>query len=274
MTYSKSTSFNSNAPALSVLLPIRPHPVDLGRVLRSINSQSFDNWEIVVLLDRDDGSNKNTVIEKISCERIVFVDVDISLEGFAGALNRGVGYCNGEYIARCDDDDLSAPTRFEQQVRILESNPLVAVVTGWAEVVNTCGTLIRVIQHPTEPVQLMRALCKSNIFPHSATTFRKDAFIESGGYQKGMDGCEDYELWLKMATKGELASTGTYLISYLDNPEGMSRWKLEKHQLKEIRIAQRRLLKRLRVPFLLREINIGVSRIERVGAKLKSRLSF
>jgi hypothetical protein len=119
----------------------------------------------------------------------------------------------------------------------------------------------------------MRALCKSNIFPHSATTFRKDAFIECGGYLNGMDGCEDYELWLRMATEGVLISTGTYLISYLDNPEGMSRWKLEKHQLKEIRIAQRRLLKRLRVPFLQREINIGVSRIQRAGAKLKPQLS-
>jgi glycosyltransferase EpsE len=242
-------------------------------MLNSLNGQSFHDWEIVVLLDRDDGSNRNAVCQTISSNRIKFVDVDISVEGFAGALNRGVGFCNGKYVARCDDDDLSVPTRFEQQVKILETNPCIAVVTGWAKVVDIHGALIREIQHPTNAMQLMRALCKSNIFPHSATTFRKNTFTKSGGYLQGMDGCEDYELWLRMAVEGDLMSTGTYLISYLDNPEGMSRWKLEKNQLKEIRIAQRRLLKRLSVPMFMRELNVFVSRLRRVGAKLKVQFS-
>jgi len=273
MTHSQSTVKNASTPILSVLLPVRQHPVALIRMLSSLIHQSFVDWEIVVLLDRDNGSNRNTIFQMISSNRVVFVDVDISVEGFAGALNRGVGYCNGKYVARCDDDDLSVPTRFEQQVKILETKPSIAVVTGWANVVDIHGTLIREIQQPTNAVQLMRALCKSNIFPHSATTFRKEAFTKCGGYLLGMDGCEDYELWLRMAIDGELMSTGSYLISYLDNPEGMSRWILEKNQLKGIRIAQRRLLKRLKVPIFIRELNIVIFRLRRAGAKLKMQFS-
>ena len=98
--------------------------------------------------------------------QVVFVDVDISVEGFAKALNRGVDHCSGKYVARCDDDDLSVPTRFEQQVRILDTNPSVAVVTGWAKVVNNRGVLTREIRQPVNSIQIKNALCKANIVQH------------------------------------------------------------------------------------------------------------
>lgn len=269
MTQSQSKSHQPHAPLLSVVLPVRQHPTLLVVMLDSLNLQSFTNWELVVLLDRDNGSNRNVILETITKNQVVFVDVDISVEGFARALNRGVDHCSGKYVARCDDDDSSVPTRFEQQVRILETNPSVAVVTGWAKVVNNRGESTREIRQPVNSVQLKSALCKANIVPHSATTFRKENFINCGGYLVGMDGCEDYELWLRMAIDSDLSSTGTYLISYFDNPAGMSRWKLEKNQFREIRMAQRRLLKRLKSPIVYRESLLIVFRLRRVVARLK-----
>lgn len=269
MTQSQSNSHQPHSPLLSVVLPVRQHPTLLVVMLESLNLQSFTNWELVVLLDRDNGSNKNVILETITNNQVVFVDVDISVEGFAKALNRGVDHCSGKYVARCDDDDLSVPTRFEQQVRILDTNPSVAVVTGWAKVVNDRGILTREIRQPVNSGQFKNALCKENIVPHSATTFRKENFINCGGYLVGMDGCEDYELWLRMAIDGDLSSTGTYLISYFDNPVGMSRWKIEKNQFREIRLAQRRLLKCLKSPIINRELLLIVFRLRRVVARLK-----
>lgn len=273
MTKSQSDKNYFNTPIMSVVLPVRQHPVALIPVLNSLNVQTFIDWELVVLLDRDNGSNRNIILETISRNQVKFMDIDISEVGFAEALNRGVHVSRGSYIARCDDDDLSVPTRFEQQLHIFETNPSVSAVTGWAKVVDTRGSLVREIQQPIDAVQLMSALCKSNIFPHSATTFRKEHFTECGGYLPGMDGCEDYELWLRMAVYGELMSTGTYLISYLDNPEGMSRWRLEKNQLKAIRTAQRRLMRHLNCPLFERELSIWNFRLRRAGAKLKMQFS-
>lgn len=273
MTKSQSDKNYFNNPIMSVVLPVRQHPMALIPVLNSLNVQTFIDWELVVLLDRDNGSNRNIILETISRNQVKFMDIDISEVGFAEALNRGVHVSRGSYIARCDDDDLSVPTRFEQQLHIFETNPSVSAVTGWAKVVDTRGSLVREIQQPIDAVQLMSALCKSNIFPHSATTFRKEHFTECGGYLPGMDGCEDYELWLRMAVYGELMSTGTYLISYLDNPEGMSRWRLEKNQLKAIRTAQRRLMRHLNCPLFERELSIWNFRLRRAGAKLKMQFS-
>ena len=39
-----------------------------------------------------------------------------------GALNTGLEEINTEYVARLDSDDLCRPTRFEEQIKVLEKN--------------------------------------------------------------------------------------------------------------------------------------------------------
>lgn len=260
-------------PILSVLLPVRQHPSSLEKTISSIKFQTFTDWEIVVLLDRDDGTNRKKIAEWISNNRVVFVDVDISKDGFAVALNLGVGFCRGKFIARCDDDDVSDLTRFEQQVQVFETNPAVVVVTGWATVVDGHGNLKSEIRQPLDITQLKRALCQANNFPHSATTFNREAFMRCGGYKFGLDGCEDYELWMRLALDGDLKSTGTHLITYLDNAEGMSRWVLTGDQLKFVRVAQRNLLRNLKVSFLVGELIIFNFRFRQVVSQLTRHFS-
>ena len=258
---------------LSVLLPVRPNSLLLRQAIVSINAQTFTNWELVVLLDRDEGSNKRLISEIVTKNSVKFVDVDVSRDGFAGVLNRGVDLCCGDYIARCDDDDINLVTRFDQQVKILESDPKSVVVTGWANVVDSNGVHIREMCQPKNEQELVRALCDENIFPHSATTFRKDTFNKCGGYKLGIDGCADYELWMRMALHGQLKSTCSPLISYLDNPEGMSRWIVTMKQLKELNKTRGELLRSLKAPFIYRvSINLKFVLRQKIG-RLKHRLS-
>jgi len=250
-----------------------PAPTFLERTISSIIFQSFHNWEIVVLLDRDDGSNRKIISKLITDNDVVFVDVDIPKDGFAYALNLGVSFCCGTYIARCDDDDLSVSTRFEEQVCHLENDPSVVLVTGWATVVDRKGTIKGKIEQPLDSTHLKHALCLKNILPHSATTFKKDEFNKVGGYKLGLDGCEDYELWLRLALTGELKSTGTHLISYLDNPEGMSRWFLARHHLDALSSAQRNLYIFLEVPIPKRELSIFYFKLRQKVSQLVHKFS-
>ena len=258
---------------LSVLLPVRPNSFLLKQAVGSINCQTFTNWELVVLLDRDEGSNKRLISEIVTKNSVKFLDVDVSRDGFAGVLNRGVDLCCGDYIARCDDDDINLVTRFDQQVKILEHDPNSVVVTGWANVVDSNGVHIREMCQPQNEQELVRALCSKNIFPHSATTFRKDTFNKCGGYKLGIDSCADYELWMRMALHGQLKSTCSPLISYLDNPEGMSRWIVTIKQLSELNKTRGELLRSLNAPFINRvSINLKFALRQKIG-RLKQRLS-
>lgn len=260
-------------PLLSVLLPVRPYSLLLKQAVVSINCQTFTNWELVVLLDRDEGSSKRLISEIVTNNSVKFLDVDVSRDGFAGVLNRGVDLCCGDFIARCDDDDINLVTRFDQQVKILEYDPKSVAVTGYANVVDSNGVLIREMCQPQNEQELVRALCNENIFPHSATAFRKDTFNKCGGYKLGIDGCADYELWMRMALYGQLKLTCSPLISYLDNPEGMSRWIVTMKQLKVLNKTRGKLLRSLNVPFIYRvSINLKFVLRQKIG-QLKHGLS-
>jgi glycosyltransferase involved in cell wall biosynthesis len=273
MTQPQPAKSDLNSPILSVLLPVRQRPLFLKRTISSILFQSFRNWELVVLLDRDDGSNREIISKLITENDVVFIDVDILRDGFAHALNLGVVFCRGEYIARCDDDDLSVATRFEEQVCHLENDPSAVLVTGWATVVDKEGRVKRKIDQPLDSTRIKHALCRTNIIPHSATTFKRGEFNKVGGYTLGLDGCEDYELWLRLALNGELKSTGTILISYLDNPEGMSRWFLARHHFEALRTAQRNLYKYLEVPISKRELSVFIFKLRQIASQLLHKFS-
>ena len=54
----------------------------------------------VSVSDDDEGLNKSLISEIVTKNSVKFIDVDVSRDGFAGVLNRGVDLCCGDYIAR------------------------------------------------------------------------------------------------------------------------------------------------------------------------------
>jgi hypothetical protein len=43
---------------------------------------------------------------------------------------------------------------------------------------------------------------------------RREAFLAAGGYRKGLNVAEDYDLWLRMAERGEIANLPDRLVRY------------------------------------------------------------
>ena len=82
----------------------------LREALDSIFSQSFTDFECVLI---DDGSTDQTteIIESYTDSRITYIS-DGQNVGLTQRLNQGLEVARGEYIARHDDDDISAPQRF------------------------------------------------------------------------------------------------------------------------------------------------------------------
>ena len=113
-------------PLVSVLMPMynaRPH---VGDAVRSVISQSYQNWEMIAL---DDGSTDDTAdrVEAFGDVRIRVVRSSRN-RGLPHRLNQAVALANGALFARMDADDLSYPDRFQKQVSYLLANPAVDCV--------------------------------------------------------------------------------------------------------------------------------------------------
>ncbi len=120
---------------LSVLMSIYSgdNPKYLYAAIESIISQTRPPDEIVVVKDGPLTNELSRIIKQWQQKRPGLFKV-VSLtenRGLGVALQEGLKACSYDIVARMDADDISSPDRFEKQLRFLQDNPDVAVVSSW-----------------------------------------------------------------------------------------------------------------------------------------------
>lgn len=218
----QAMSNRSDAPTVSVVLSVRNGGKDLPQALETILSQSFTDFELIVI---NNGSIDGTgdYLDSLTDPRIrVFHQADA---GLAAALNRGISLAQGRYIARQDHDDLADPSRIAKQVEFLDAHPEHALVGTRAEIWIGDKPSGRFHDHPTEDCELRFALLFNNYFVHSSVMMRKAALDEVGVYTTdcSRQPPEDYELWSRIARRFRVANLPERLTIYREVPTSMSR---------------------------------------------------
>ena len=130
-------------PEISVIIPTYKRPHLIGRAIKSVLNQTYQNFEIVVI---DDSPNDETekVAKEFNDERIKYIR-NKTRRGFVGAKNQGVKESspNSKYIAFLDDDDEWLPLFLEKTVKKIEEKEDIAVVGTYAELRDQNGNFIR-----------------------------------------------------------------------------------------------------------------------------------
>ena len=162
----------------------------------SIINQTYKNWEFIIC---DDCSSDNTIdiIQEYmkNDSRIKLIKNDKNI-GLAATLNKCLGQCTGEYIARQDDDDISLPERLEKQVKFLEQNTQYDLVGSRAYLIDKDNNIWGKSKLPTEKpesINLLHGPC----FIHPTIMIRKIVIDELNGYNEKALRVEDYDLWFR-----------------------------------------------------------------------------
>ena len=100
-------------PRVSVVIPTRGRPELAERAVRSVLAQSFEDFEMVVVVD---GPDQETVdaLRRFRDDRLHIVHLDENVGG-SEARNIGVRFARSEWIALLDDDDEWYPDKLEKQ---------------------------------------------------------------------------------------------------------------------------------------------------------------
>lgn len=173
----------------------------LEKLIASMLSQTFDDFEYIIV---DDGSTDSTfhMLQQIKDPRVrIFKQ---SNQGQANALIKGIEYAQGELIARIDQDDYSLPNRLSHQVKFLDANPKVNLCgSRWQEL--NSGNLVRQKAPFTQSdAEIKKVISLFNPFSHSAVMFRKESYLEIGGYDKRFLIAMDYDLFMRLMEVGEV----------------------------------------------------------------------
>ena len=118
---------------ISVVMPVYNKEMYLDKTLKSILTQSYKNFEIIIV---NDGSTDNT---KKICDEYAKKDSRISVYhiengGVSNARNIGLKYVTGEYIQFIDADDCINEDVFKTYIEILEKEKYDIIFTSYNKV--------------------------------------------------------------------------------------------------------------------------------------------
>ena len=196
-------------PKVTVLMPVYNAERCLREAINSILSQTFDDFEFLVI---DDGSTDGSaaIIQSCTDPRRRFVQNPRNL-GLTATLNLGLGMAQGKYIARMDADDVSLPERLAKQVAFLDMHPDVGIVGVWAE---AFGDAQFRIPHPPDAETIRAKLLFDSALVHPAVLMRR-AFLDTHHLRyQPLGHFEDYELWQRAARLFPLANIPEILFRY------------------------------------------------------------
>lgn len=196
-----------NNPLVSVIIPTYNRANVISRALSSVNNQSYEHIEIIVV---DDGSTDNT--EKLMEREFPLIHYfKTENKGVSAARNLGVSHASGKYIAFLDSDDEWMPKKIEKQVYYMENNKLLWVHGEERWIRNGIRVNQKKVHQKSGGDIFNRSLHLCLVSP-STVMIEKKLLVETGGFDERFTVCEDFDLWLRLLINHEVGFISDELI--------------------------------------------------------------
>lgn len=176
-------------PSVSVIVPCFNQGATLKETIDSVLSQSFQDFEIVIVNDGSTDHYTNQLLETY-CKPKTKVITTLNC-GVAEARNTGIRHSMGRYILPLDADDRISLDYLARAVSILDARPEVLLVYSDAEYF---GEMTGAIDLPAFSREEM--LSRNLIF--NSAFFRKSDFEKTRGYDYRVYVYEDWDFWLTL----------------------------------------------------------------------------
>ena len=179
---------------LTVLMAVRNGEPFLNLAIESILRQTYGDFRFLII---DDASTDRTreVARSYNDKRIELICLEKNV-GQTAALSRGVHHLSTPWFARMDADDYSAPTRIEEQMRLLESDPSVGCVGTLAWVFqDDPASAESIISRPEHHDDIKHALLWDSPIIHGSIVIDRQKFLQAGGYNDEYRYCADLDLY-------------------------------------------------------------------------------
>jgi glycosyltransferase involved in cell wall biosynthesis len=234
---------------VSVLIPAFNAEKYLRETLASVANQTYRNLEIIVV---DDGSSDGTgaIVQEFSRSDRRVRSIRQPNRGVAAARNHALSLARGELVAPIDADDLWHSRKIEKQLqKMVTAGQSVGLVYSWMCTISDVGLAIafnRPADSGASPP--LSRMVESNFVGCASVPLMRTATVrEVGGYDETLrqaraEGCEDYDLYLKLAERWSFTLVTEYLVGYRRSSTSMSTdvWKMQRSHEKMMQNLRRR----------------------------------
>lgn len=215
-----SASEDARTPIVSVLMPVHDGERYLPAAIASVTAQTFSRFELLIV---EDGSHDRSLAiarEHAARDPRIRVLPNERNLGIVASRNRAFreAHPGSKYFAIFDADDVCMPDRLEHQVAFLDANPRCALVGGHTAIIDDQGRELGLRRYPTTNEAIRRVITRYNPFAQPTVLLRRSALDAVGVYDAAYPRCQDYDLWLRIAERFEVANLDEVTLRYRISP--------------------------------------------------------
>lgn len=208
----------NGTPYFSIMVPTYNQAHYLPSCLNSLISQSFSNWEAVVV---NDGSTDETsnILEKWASKDPRIRVFHQKNAGTAGALNTALSHCKGQWVCWLSSDDLFEPDKLEIQRNAIKNYPDIRFFyTHFYHLEESTGIKTapghwRPIPEPN--LQVARFF-SGNYISGITVCIQRQAMLEAEGFRTDLRQGQDFAFWLTLSRRCQ--------FHFIDRRTVVSRW--------------------------------------------------
>jgi len=188
-------------PAVSVIIPTHDRTALLIEALDSVASQTFGDYEVIVV---DDGSTEDiaaAVREHATRPKVI----QQPHQGPAAARNCGLLAACSDIVAFLDSDDLWLPEKLDVFTKAMAARADANIFYGPMAPIDEARRPVTGRTKVCHDGWITQALFCSSFVHVPTIVCHKKVLLDAGGFKASLPVCEDYDLWLRLSIKQQFA---------------------------------------------------------------------
>ncbi|MGB7338510.1 MAG: glycosyltransferase [Phototrophicaceae bacterium] len=227
-------------PAISVVMAVYNGEAFIARAIDSILAQTFRDFECIIIDDGSSDTSPDILQTFASNDDRIRIITNTQNIGLTQSLNKGIAHSRGEFIARHDADDVSYPTRFEQQIALLHTSTDLAFVTSDFHI-KSDGKQQLFKHAPSQIEQRWLMLFLNHISGHTGVMIRRTVLETVNAYDTTYRYAQDYDLWARIIEKHTFGVIHQALFCMYFHDDNISMRKLDEQQAYALQVSQRQI---------------------------------
>ena len=232
-------------PLVSVVIPAYGHADLIGATLDGVFAQTLADYEVIVVVDGspDDTAARLRPLAEAGKVRLV----EQANAGQAAARNAGIDLAGGKYVALLDDDDLWPADKLARQVAAMEADAELTMCWGDAEQLREDGSVTppKATEFPPgraeQRAALRRFRYRCHLLSPGQSLIRADALRRVGGFDAGVWGSDDWDLYLRLCGVGPVFYDPFVALTYRLHAHNASATSAARHARNHFAVARRHL---------------------------------
>ncbi len=216
-------SHGTKLPEVSFIVPNYNYGHYLGECLESAVSQTYTDWEIIIIDDTSNDNSREVAREFIGRypDKIRLIELRGGPGGPPRAVNTGIRAMRGQYFSWLSSDDRCHPERLAKLVSALENSNSAGMVHTAYRLIDSDGRPGAVTVPDNVPgTESFFRLLQGNLINGSTVLVRKELLDEIGPLLETHPEVPDllrvseYILWLEIAMRSDVALVNEPLHDY------------------------------------------------------------